>query len=807
MKMITTLAAANNKKNKVRSILVIAAVFFTTLLLTIIATCGYGMMESQRVNVGRLYGTYYGTYTGVGEDQFARMKQRGEFKKSGVMATAGEVEGKADISLIYSDSSVLEMTNQKRNLSQGRFPVKENEITASPDFFRQLGYDSVKPGDRIVLNSRESMSQKYKKREFAVSGVLKDYESNIKGTSFYGLVSKSYYDSVIPDAGHVYTAYFQLSDSVSISYDTAEETMKNLAQKCGIDPKGVSVNGYYLMWKLDPGIENITICAGISLLVILFSVVVIYHIFQVGIAQKVQEYGKIKALGATRRQMKKLVFREGMLLALTAVPFGVAAGYGIGSALTRILMMKSSSVQPGMPPLEMVSCFSLPLLIFCGVLSLAAVWIALKRPMRIVAKISPVEAMKYQENSSPKKIRRSRKALSVWGLTKSNLTAYWKRTLKTILAMGLSCVLFVALSSFAGSIDNEYNARKEVEHGQFVLSLDYSMNDTAYPENNLDSILKNNPLGQKTIEKIKGMDGVTDVTSRKYLYMTEGNNTYSVMVLNREDFEKHAGEGGILGDMDYEKASRENGIFYGWSNFIGDSGYRIGQKISSNLEDGSTSQNYEAVIMGSFGSLDTDWAITEDTYRKLGLENANASGTVWVDCSQEDLGKVASALEQLSDENDHISMDSYENQLNLSRSASRVMQFAVYAFMAVIGIISFMNMANTMIISIITRKQELGILQAIGMTSGQLNRMLQMEGLFFSVGTLLVSFVIGIPAGYAVFYYAKTHSYFGMNIYHFPWIQILAMTIVIIALQLILSWLLSRNVKKESIVERIRYQR
>ena len=106
------------------------------------------------------------------------------------------------------------------------------------------------------------------------------------------------------------------------------------------------------------------------------------------------------------------------------------------------------------------------------------------------------------------------------------------------------------------------------------------MNDTAYPENNLDSILKNNPLGQKTIEKIKGMDGVTDVTSRKYLYMTEGNNTYSVMVLNREDFEKHAGEVGILGDMDYEKASRENGIFYGWSNFIGDCGYRIGQKIS-----------------------------------------------------------------------------------------------------------------------------------------------------------------------------------------------------------------------------------
>ena len=182
MKMITTLAAANDKKNKVRSILVMAAVFFTTLLLTVIATCGYGMLQSQKANAGRFYGTYYGAYTGVGEAQLARMEQRGEFQKIGAMATAGEVENRADISLIYSDSNVLEMTNQKRNLDQGSFPEKENEITASPDFFRQLGYDSVKPGDRITLNSRENMSQKYKEREFVVSGVLKDYESNIKGT-------------------------------------------------------------------------------------------------------------------------------------------------------------------------------------------------------------------------------------------------------------------------------------------------------------------------------------------------------------------------------------------------------------------------------------------------------------------------------------------------------------------------------------------------------------------------------------------------------------------------------------------------
>ena len=806
MKILTTLAAANDKKNKVRSILIMAAVFFTTLLLTVIATCGYGMMKTQKANAGRFYGTYYGAYTGVGENQLNQMEQRGELRKIGTMASVGEVENRANLSLIYSDEHTLEMTNQKEQLDQGSFPEKENEIAAAPDFFEKIGYPSVKPGDRIILKSREDMSQKYKEQEFVVSGVLKDYESNIKGTSFYGLVSKAYYESIVPKAGRIYTAYFQLSDAVGVNYDTAEETMKNLASKCGINPKGVSINGYYLMWKLDPGTETIAVCSGIALLVILFSVIVIYHIFQVGIAQKIQEYGKIKALGATRRQMKKLVFREGMILALLSTPLGIIAGYGIGVFLIRLLLMESASVQQGLPPIKAGSAFSLPLLIFCAVLSLGTVWLALKRPMRIVAKISPVEAMRYQENTCLKKTRRSQKALTVWGLTKSNLSAYWKRTFKTILAMGLSCVLFVALSSFAGNIDNEYNARKEIEHGQFAISLDYSMNDTAYPENNMDSILKNNPLGKETIREIKQMDGVTKVSARTYLYMTIGKEHGSVTVLNKEDFEKKAEQGGILGDMDYDKASKENGIFYGWSHFLGDDGHHVGEEIQASLEDGDGSKGYEATLMGSFGNLETDWAITEDTYQKLGFEKTDANGLLWVDCEKEDVSSVQSSLEQLVDEKEHLNMDSYENQLNLSESSSRMMQFAVYAFMAIIGIISFMNMANTMIISIITRKQELGILQAIGMTNGQLNRMLQMEGLFFSIGTLLVAFIIGIPAGYGVFYYAKTHSYFGMNLYHFPWMQILAMTAVLIALQLILSYLLSRNVKKESIVERIRYQ-
>ena len=71
----------------------------------------------------------------------------------------------------------------------------------------------------------------------------------------------------------------------------------------------------------------------------------------------------------------------------------------------------------------------------------------------------------------------------------------------TILTMGLSCVLFVAMANFAGNMDPEFDARKNIPHGQFQLELEYDLRDTAYPQNNLDQILKSNPLNGELIEQ------------------------------------------------------------------------------------------------------------------------------------------------------------------------------------------------------------------------------------------------------------------------------------------------------------------
>ena len=84
-----------------------------------------------------------------------------------------------------------------------------------------------------------------------------------------------------------------------------------------------------------------------------------------------------------------------------------------------------------------------------------------------------------------------------------------------------------------------------------------------------------------------------------------------------------------------------------------------------------------------------------------------------------------------------------------------IMKILGYSFLLLIRMITFMNMANTMILNVITRKRELGVLQAVGMTNKQLNKMLKTQSLLFTLGSVVISLVVGIPAGYGLFLYGR----------------------------------------------------
>lgn len=805
MKTLTKLAWSNNRKNSARSVLIMLSIFLTAVLLSAIATFGYGQIRYQRVNAEEFYGSYYGTYAHVTENQIAEMQKRSEFDRIGRGASVGEIENERKMSLVWMDDETIRLANLGKQMEDGAFPKQENEIAGQKEMFERLGYPDAKTGDTVRISFRRNTGENYQEREFVISGILKPTQIEQENQSYTAYVSAFCYEGLYPSQERVYNIYFTLSDSVSVNSMDLEVTIKDLAEKCGINPEYAAENGYFAIWVLDPGTETIAGCLMVALVVLFFSVLVIYNIFQVGLAQKIREYGKIRALGATKKQMKKLIFREGMMLAIPSIPAGLLFGTAISIAFINSWLSESDAF--GAEDAVQVNMVSIPLLLVCGVAAALAVWAALKRPMKMISRISPVEAVRFQgENRKNQGLRRGKKQVSVHQLTKANMSMNRKKTVGAVISMGLSCVLFVVIANFTGNVSTVYDARKAVPYGQFQIDLTYSTRDTAYPENNLDAILKKDPLDDTLVKEIQNLDGVTDVQLRYMTYMKDQDgNLGSVGVLNREQFEDEAYQGSLKGEVDYGQAAENGEILYGWSYFIEDSGYELGDTVTIELGDAGGKTTFQGTLAGAFGNTNYDWIITDRTYEQLGLSGKNIS-TIWVDCDTEDCGNVRSGLEELLADKQHYELSSYQGALETSRSSLGMLETLAYGFLFLVGLIAFMNMANTMIISIITRKRELGVMQALGMTNRQMNRMLRNEGMILTLGSVLVSLLVGMPAGYALFCYGREHSYFGLDIYHIPFVEIIAMVIVLSVLQISLSYILSRNVKKESVVERIRYQ-
>ncbi len=783
------------------------SITLTTLLLTAVSSAGYGLIRMQVANAAELYGEFYGIYTDATMENIEEMTRRAEFTSIGLSADYAEVDSAKTLTLTCMDETARSMSRMERSLAEGHYPEAENEIAAAPRFFQSLGVENPQIGDAVTIAFRTDLKSTYQPEVFVICGLLR--QSDLETNSMAACTSIKHFEKSVAEENRRYMVLFYLDDSVKMTFDNRKDIMKTLAVRCGIDERNIAMNDNYLQWKLDPGTETIVVCAVVCAGVIFFSVIVIYNIFQVGVIQKVQEYGKLKAIGSTRRQMRQIILREGMYIACIGVPLGLLSGIGVAGAALNYIIKDVSASRMGLK-ITGVSVVNVPLLILMAALAFLTVWIALRKPMRVVASISAVEAMRYQENGKGAGLRKGKRELHVITLTFANLASHRKRTVSTILSMGLSCVLFVVLANWLGNMDAEYAARDEINHGQFELELHYYMKDEAYPENNLNRILEANPLNDTLIQEIRSIPQVMDVSTRSILYAeqldAEGNETgalYSILVLDREDFDRKVRNDEIEG-LDYDEMSAQDAVCYGTEYYMEDSGFAIGETYHFSLYDGMEEKEWNPQMTAAFRYMGAHMAMTRDTYDKMGFTGVT-NYDIWVDCAPEDVDAVREALERLTDGIEHIETDSYQNQLKTAKLSMRIMKLPAYLICVIIALISFMNMANTMITSIITRKQEFGVLQAVGMTNRQLAQSLWMEGLIFSAGTAAVSLAAGIPLGYALFRYCKENAFIGLGVYQFPFREVLFLFAFIGVLQMVLSFVLSRNVRKESLVERIRY--
>lgn len=275
-----------------------------------------------------------------------------------------------------------------------------------------------------------------------------------------------------------------------------------------------------------------------------------------------------------------------------------------------------------------------------------------------------------------------------------------------------------------------------------------------------------------------------------------------------EEYAAKLEKGIVEGNTTYEELKSGDKLiaekaFCHWYPEIG-----VGDKLNLTVHDGDRSykKEFEIAAIGNYGSgmANSGYLImAKEAADRLSENNSSLYFHVIADQDYDE--ELETSLDEIVDASGRIEMQTWKSVYETWKSAMVMTSGASYAFLGILAAISVMNLINTMINSVHVRKKELGMMQAIGMSDSQLMKMLQFEGLFYTFGTLLISVGLGSLAGYPVFLYAKKTGMFDISVYHYPVAAAVTVSLVLLLLQILLAVGIGKSVRKDSLIERIRF--
>ena len=630
--------------------------------------------------------------------------------------------------------------------------------------------------------------------------------------------SMEYAKQMIPEADREYRVMFRLADAEHMTTDEIEERGKEIGEDFGVPEGNVVENREYLVANYtDPSFVKGMIV--VIVMVVLAGILTIYSIYYVSMIPKVQEYGKLKAIGSTKRQIRQMVFREGMLVTALALPVGLL----ISSFLSRWIMKQMITFMAGEDPLMQVAAE----LVKNGEVSLLHWWIyaitimavlftsavSLAKPMRIAAKVSPIEAMRYQGlEKRGKKVRKGYQNLTIFRLTKANMARNKKRTGITIVTLGATGILFMVVATILSCAAPKEIARKDIE-SDYKIELETWGGDKMNPDRDWRQVQQNNPLTKAFIDQVRDVDGVEEVKVKTFMNgeipkLSMDGEIWGADIIGLDaSYAETLEKGEIQGHVTYEELEKGDKILMSANMLYWFPELKVGDslKMVLNMGDDQVEKTFEIGAIGDYyESLGgSSFYLPQSVLEKMNPNNLNY--TLEITVNDQKKNSAYQELQALADNSEYLVTGSYEEQLQKWEKNMRLMSVLCYAFLIILGGIGIMNLVNTMMNSIYTRRRELGMIQAIGMSEKQLIRMLQLEGIIYTLGTLAVSVGIGSLVGYGAFLYAKTKHIFQISEYHFPVVPAVLLICVVAFLQVLLTYGVSANFRKLSLIDRIRY--
>ena len=836
------------QKNKGRNLVAILAILMTTMMFTALFTLAQSMSENLVEMTFRQTGyDAQVSFKSIKTEQAKILAGHPNVKEVGESTVLGLAENKAlagkQVELRQADDSYA---NHSFSMpTTGHMPVNKNEAALDTLTLKRLGIEP-KLGEKVTLEWRKDLSDPEAEKissTFTLCGFWEGNESVYAGMAW---VSKDYVeamvengDAEIPD-GNVFGLHIA---QVTLHSDrNIEKNINQVLSDTGLTDLKYHVNLAYLPEMGATALqETLPMYLGM-ILVFIAGYLIIYNIFQISVTADVQLYGKLKTLGTTEKQIKKLIYGQSGRLCLIGIPAGLILGWLLGM----VLVPAFTGI------IEGESHVSVSPLIFIGsaVFAWLTVLISCMRPARLAGKVSPVEALRMSDaDGKSKKIRRKKENASLSSMAWANLGRNKKRTVTVICSLTLALVL---LSCFYAK-----NAAFDMEKYLADLTIaDFELSDATSEDYIGGYDPKGTTLNKELVTELENFKGTEEVghqysaqftwkmdeqtlNNLKGYYTEEmladwsaydpsGPEEYRKAVETGETSAVTFGMDGIPLQAITQEKYIMDGVFDAKAFATGKYVLAVGPAISqdevypqlpvpsvgSAIELDGKSYEVMAVVyplmpvddgaseIGAPASMEMHFILPSETF--LAQWPENTLRRLFVNVEDTHVDEMQEWLNTYIQEKDSslpvTSRSSMAEQYERETRSSAVMGNAISIIIALVGVLNFIN---SMVTAIVSRKREFAMIQSIGMTKRQLCKMLVCEGLYYAAITLTASYLVSAAAvGIGV----RAMVDGGFTTFHFTLLPLMICTPVLLIFAVLIPYLCFKNLEKESIVERLRME-
>lgn len=790
-KMIAQMSKQSLKSSRMRNIFVMITIVLASALLMAILMYAVGQRED---NARQLSHAQEVGYYNLSDSQVEALKadERIAYQIQVKTGTPSEMDGFEVIPYYVSE---LSDKIQIGELESGTLPEKENEIAVQGAMLEKMG---VAPGagSEVTLNFYDGSTE-----TFTVTGILKGGETAKQFAVFF---SKDYADNGSQLKDSPYEVYAKLYGATTMHPEDCKEAMYLIGSDAGIERKYVSPSKAFLD-SLSVDTQDVLTYGLIGIVILLACILVIYGVFYLSVIGKIHQFGQLRTIGMTKKQMKKLVSKEGRRLFLYASPIGILiggiAGYFIipsGFSIINTLLMA-------------VCVFAIVYII---------TMISVHKPAKLAAAVSPMEALRYVPQDDMKKTANKKmcRSLTPLGLGVMNFSKNKKKAVITMLSLALGGILFMTAATFMSSFDRDNYARQGIwKDAEFHIQ--YSDSAIELNENGMSGMQAQTPMTEDMVKEIAAIDGVEKVEELKsfgvifdFPQRDEYDNDDYIYPMNEEET-RNIGKYIEEGSADYDKlmsgdyvliADNTNALeIYGWQ-------FNVGDVLMLHYYDGTKTAEKEVTVLGILNDqyvLENDnldgWFVMPEQAVLSFVPYDNLNAHLLISADPEKETAVGEAINEIVAEHPELSLEAYaDREIAYSQTANSV--FGTISGLAIfIMMFSILSMMNTLITNIVTRKQELAMLESIGMSKGQIRKMLLGESLILVLAAVGVTMTIGTLLGYVLTHLLHNGGAFYIT-FQFPVAFAIAYAAVLIAVPLIITLVSMKSFSKEALVERLR---